>query len=75
MEALPAIVELSKGQGFPVVLLMVAIWWMQRSNNDLVARLHAERTERLDKLEVAIKECETDRRELWEKLLEHTSPQ
>jgi hypothetical protein len=66
------VIELSKGQAFPVVLLMVAIFWMQRMNADLIARLHAERTDRLDKLEAAIEECERDRKDLWVKLLKNS---
>lgn len=66
-----SLLEIAKGQGFPVMLLMVAIAWMQRVNADLIARLHDERADRLDKLEAAIGECERDRKDLWVKLFEH----
>ena len=63
------ILKLAEGQGFPVLLLLVAIYWMNRNNSDLFGRLHAERAERLDKLEAMAASCEKDRRQLWEKLL------
>jgi hypothetical protein len=53
-------------------MLLIAIWWMNRTNTDLIGRLHAERAERLDRLETAISECERDRKELWQKILQHT---
>jgi len=64
--------ELAHGQSFTVVILLVAIWWMNRTNSELIARLHVERAERLDRLETAISECERDRKELWQKILQHT---
>ena len=66
------ILELAQGQPFTVCLLLVAIYWMNRTNADLIGRLHAERAERLDRLETAIGECERDRKELWQKILKHT---
>lgn len=66
------LLELAHGQPFTVVILLVAIWWMNRTNSELIARLHVERAERLDRLETAIAECERDRKELWLKILQHT---
>lgn len=63
---------MAQGQPFTVVMLLVAIYWMNRTNTDLIGRLHTERAERLDRLETAISECERDRKELWQKILEHT---
>jgi len=39
--------ELAHGQPFTVVILLVAIWWMNRTNSELIARLHVERAENL----------------------------
>jgi len=66
------LIELAKGQGFPVLLLIIAIAWMQRVNNELINRLNEERKEHLNRLESEIAECSSDRKELWAKLLEHT---
>lgn len=63
------LLKLLQGQPFLVVMLVLAVWGMYRSNADLIGRLHTERTERLDKLETAIAECERDRKALWDKLL------
>lgn len=66
------ILEVAQGQPFTVIMLLIAIWWMNRTNTDLIGRLHTERNERLDRLEVAIADCERDRKALWEKLYQHT---
>lgn len=66
------IIEITQGQPFTVVMLLIAIWWINRTNTDLIGRLHVERNERLDRLETAIAECERDRKELWQKILQHT---
>lgn len=66
------LLEVAHGQPFTVLMLLIAIWWMNRTNTDLIGRLHAERAERLDRLETAISECERDRKELWQKILQHT---
>lgn len=66
------LLEVAHGQPFTVIMLLIAIWWMNRTNTDLIGRLHTERNERLDRLEVAIADCERDRKALWEKLLQHT---
>ena len=62
------IIRLTQGQPFIVVLLLLAVYWMTRNNADLITRLHAERTQRLDRLEEAIQECEQDRKNLWERI-------
>jgi hypothetical protein len=66
------ILDVAQGQPFTVIMLLVAIWWMNRTNTDLIGRLHTERNERLDRLEIAIAACEADRKALWEKLYQHT---
>jgi hypothetical protein len=62
------ILKIAQGQPFIVVILLLAIYAMNRNNSELIARLHQERNERLDRLETAIAECERDRKALWEKL-------
>jgi hypothetical protein len=62
------LLKLTQGQPFIVVALTGAIWAMYRSNAELIAKMHQERNERLDKLEMAIAECERDRKALWEKM-------
>jgi hypothetical protein len=65
------ILKITQGQPFIVVLLLLAVYWMTRNNADLITRLHAERTHRLDRLEEAIAECERDRKNLWERIANH----
>ena len=66
------VLELAQGQPFTVGLLLIAIYWMNRTNSDLIGRLHQERADRLDRLETAIADCERDRKDLWQKILQHT---
>lgn len=65
------ILKITQGQPFIVILLLLAVYWMTRNNADLITRLHAERTQRLDRLEEAIQECERDRKNLWERIANH----
>ena len=67
---LQELLQITSGQPFLVFCLLAAIYWMQKGNADLIGRLHAERTQRLDTLEAKIQDCEKDRKALWEKLLE-----
>jgi hypothetical protein len=34
--------------GFPAMLMALAVWWLQKSNRELVDALNTERSERLD---------------------------
>jgi hypothetical protein len=69
MNPIEAITEIAKGQSFPVVLLIWAIYFIYRANKDLLEKLHVERADRLDKLEAMSRECEKDRQRLWNRLL------
>lgn len=57
--------------GFPAMLMALAVWWLQKSNRELVDALNTERSERLDAMEKHIDECDLDRRELRNMLLRH----
>jgi hypothetical protein len=57
--------------GLPALLMGIAVWWLSKSNQQLVEVLNAERTERLDVMEKHISECDTDRKELRNMLLRH----
>ena len=64
--------------GLPSLLMSVAVWWLQKGNNQLVQELNKERTERLDVMEKHIKECDDDRKilrneskELRDMLIKH----
>jgi hypothetical protein len=57
--------------GLPALLMGVAVWWLTRSNSQLVTELNKERTERLDAMESHIAECDRDRKELRDMLIKH----
>jgi hypothetical protein len=62
------VLKITQGQPFVVFILLLAVYAMNRTNADLISRLHAERTHRLDQLEDAIAKCEEDRKHLWERI-------
>ena len=49
----------------------VAVWWLTRSNSQLITELNKERSERLDILEKHIEDCEKDRKDLRDILIKH----
>ena len=56
----------------PAALLMgVAVWWLTRSNSQLIMELNKERSERLDTLEKHIEDCDKDRKDLRDILIKH----
>jgi hypothetical protein len=57
--------------GLPALLMGVAVWWLTRSNTDLITELNKERSERLDAMESQIAECDRDRREIRDMLIKH----
>ena len=57
--------------GLPALLMALAVWWLQKTNRELVGALNTERSERLDAMESHIENCDTDRRELRDMLLRH----
>lgn len=57
--------------GLPALLMAMAVWWLQKSNRELVGALNTERSERLDAMEKHIGECDFDRKELRNMLLRH----
>lgn len=57
--------------GLPALLMALAVWWLQKTNRELVGALNAERSERLDAMESHIANCDTDRKELRDMLLRH----
>jgi hypothetical protein len=56
--------------GLPGLLMIFAIRWLQASNKELLTELNKERDERMSLLESHITECDTDRKDLRNKLLE-----
>ena len=57
--------------GLPALLMAVAVWWLQKGNNQLVNELNKERSQRLDVMEKHIKECDDDRKVLRDMLIKH----
>lgn len=57
--------------GLPSLLMGVAVWWLTRSNSQLVTELNKERSERLDAMEKHIEACDADRKDLRNMLLRH----
>lgn len=57
--------------GLPALLMGVAVWWLTRSNSQLITELNKERSERLDTLEKHIEDCEKDRKDLRDILIKH----
>ena len=57
--------------GLPALLMGVAVWWLTRSNTELVKELNKERSERLDTMEGHIKDCDEDRKQLRDMLIKH----
>lgn len=57
--------------GLPALLMAVAVWYLQKSNNALVVELNKERSERLDAMEKHIEDCDTDRKQLRDMLIKH----
>ena len=57
--------------GLPALLMAVAVWYLQKGNNELVKELNRERSERLDTMERHIKDCDDDRKQLRDMLIKH----
>jgi len=57
--------------GLPALLMAVAVWYLQKGNNELVKELNRERSERLDSMEQHIKDCDEDRKQLRDMLIKH----
>lgn len=57
--------------GLPALLMAVAVWYLQKGNNELVKELNRERSERLDTMERHIKDCDDDRKNLRDMLIKH----
>lgn len=57
--------------GLPALLMGVAVWWLTRSNTELITELNKERSERLDAMEKHIGDCDSDRKELRDMLIKH----
>ena len=69
------IIDLLAPSGLHAILLGIAVWWLSRSNTELVRELNRERSERLDGMEQHIQRCEKhiedcdrDRKELREQI-------
>lgn len=67
----PALWESIASAGLPALLMGAAVYWLQKSNRELVGALNAERSERLDSMEEHIHECDSDRKELRTILFKH----
>jgi hypothetical protein len=67
----PELLNALSSNGLPALLMGVAVWWLTRSNTDLITELNKERSERLDAMESQIAECDRDRREIRDMLIKH----
>lgn len=56
--------------GLPAVLMAIAVWYLQKSNAELITQLNKEREERLCTLEAHIETCDKERSQLREKVIE-----
>ena len=57
--------------GLPSLLMAVAVYWLQAVIRSLLNELREERNERLDAMEKHITECDSDRKELRNMLINH----
>lgn len=61
--------------GVPGLMMLFAIKWLQSSNKELLTELNKERDERITLLEAHITECDLDRKDLRNRLIDVlTSP-
>jgi len=58
------------GLGFSSLLLLAAVWWLNRGNGSLLKDLKAERVKRLESLEKRSQACEEHREELQKQVQE-----
>jgi hypothetical protein len=58
------------GLGFSSLLLLAAVWWLNRGNGSLLKDLKAERVKRLESLEKRSQACEEHREELQRQVQE-----
>lgn len=84
MDPTTILFEKLAGQGLVVLLLVVAVTWMNKSNQRLIERLEAANAatggekekrigdlqSRIEHLERASEECQKDRVLLWQKIVE-----
>lgn len=64
------IITLAAGSGLPALLMIVAIRWLQSSNKELLQELNKERDERMTLMESHITECDADRKDLRNRLID-----
>jgi hypothetical protein len=50
-------------------MMAVAVWYLQKSNRELITQLNRERAERLDVLDKHVETCDKERAELRDKLM------
>lgn len=67
----PEIWDQLASAGLPALLMALAVWWLQKSNRELLTELNRERTDRLDLMQEQIANCEQDRAKLWSTLMRH----
>ena len=54
--------------GLPALLMAIAVWWLQKSNSNIISAYNKERSERLDMMEQHMRSCDEDRRRISDKL-------
>lgn len=67
----PELLNQLASAGLPAVLMACAVWWLQKGNTQLVQELNRERSERLDRMEKHVEDCDRDRKELRDMLIKH----
>ena len=55
--------------GLPLLMLIYAIRWLQGNNRELITELNNERKERLNLLEEHVSECDRDRTDLRQQII------
>lgn len=62
------LITTAAGTGLGTLLLILAIWWLNRSHDKLLSELQTERKQRFEVLERRSEICEEDRRELHKEI-------
>lgn len=56
--------------GLPALMMAMAVWYLQKSNRELITQLNTERDERLTTMEKHMDVCDKERGELRSQLIE-----
>lgn len=69
-QLLTSLVQGIGSAGLPCVMMAVVVWYLQKSNRELITQLNTERDERLTTMESHMEACDKERSELRGQLLD-----